>query len=341
MERNTFITPSLIRAFVVTFVFVTLASGLFWLDTFRGYNAEIAVLVVSKTNTHTSEDVADTLAELTRTLSFYTRVLADNDLIEDDFAGFPSDERKALWNERVSVRQQNGGSVLVIRATGETTGQTKLLAEQTAQTLFSVAGIYFNVRTEIDLRVIDGPFVVYELQKPYQFVVYSLATSLFVTTIFFFFLRVVPELLRKKKRQSPEVEAETPDESLPKHAYPEFHTGDSVPWIDPKKFIPAKPQMLSFENTEEETQYTESAPRFVSHAPAPMNLPTASDELDLPVADTSLPFTFEAQPKENEIFVADEDVVVPSEMSAESTPHEPTQEEYKRRLNELLANMDK
>src|SRR3990167_9926640 len=91
--RNKLLPPACwARAFLVTLFFVTLASGLFWLDFFRSYQAEVTVLVVSKTGTvQSSGDVAGNVAEIARTLSFYELVLAYNDLIDDAFEGYAPD----------------------------------------------------------------------------------------------------------------------------------------------------------------------------------------------------------------------------------------------------------
>jgi capsular polysaccharide biosynthesis protein len=355
--RNKFSTSSFGRAFVVTFVFVTLAAGLFWLDFFRGYSADVTVLVVSKSATQTSEDISANMAELTQTLSFYNRVLSDNDLIDDAFDGYAQDARKAAWQTLVTVTKQDGSGVMIVRAHGDDPESVKLLAQQTAQTMFSVAGLYYNVKTDVDMRIVDGPFVSYTLQNPLAYVGTVILTSLALTSIFFFFLRIVPKLfvVRKERKTFPAVDtlrvSANTDESIERHAYPEFHTGDAVPWIDPKKFVPQKPQTLSYESFENREPVVFGS-HTIKHASAPSNLPTAADDVDLPVADVeTLPFTFEALPEESDIVLprVDEEAVPPvmpdvvaiSESSVAQVPLEPTQEEYKRRLNELLATMEK
>jgi len=357
--RNKLTASSLGRAFIVTFFFVTLASCLFWLDFFRSYSAEVTVLVIPKSGTtQTFEGVADNMAELTSTLSFYDRVLRENDFIDDDFAGYAPDKRKEQWNNIVSVTKQNTSGVLVIRAIGETQERAKWLASQTAQTMFSFAGLYYNIKTDVDMRIVDGPLVSYVMERPLFYGGVSLLTSFSLTALFFFLLRIVPELIGRKKKNMPLPDTyplpvqSNFDETLTRRAYPEFGVGESVPWIDPKKFIPEKPHVLSFENQSYEGVNTSSAygSRTVKHAEAPVNLPTAYDEMDLPVADeSSLPFEFEALPDETDIPEPQEERVmmtlqeesVVSAPSVEPVRGEPTQEEYRRRLNALLAHEEK
>ena len=323
---NFFTSSSSKRAFVVAFVFVTLASALFWLDFFRSYRAEITVLVISKT-AMSSQEVAENMAEAVRTLSFYERVLSDNDLIDDDFEGYAPDKRKALWNDVISVKRQANSGALVLETKGDTPEKVKRLAKQTAQTLFSAAGLYYNVKTDIDMRVIDGPIVSYALAKPFLFGATSILTGLIVTSLFFFVLNAISEFAARQKTGTEKVQEK-------------FSIGETVPWIDPRKFIPSKPKELSFENASKELR----APQYVAHAPAPANLPVASEEIELPTAsEQDLPFEFETSPQEfEEMFSAEQGEPLGFPVRGEhsiqqSNRGEPTSEEYKRRLNELLS----
>jgi capsular polysaccharide biosynthesis protein len=326
---NFFISSSSKRAFVVAFVFATLAASLFWLDFFRGYRAEITVLVISKTEM-SSQEVAENMAEITRTLSFYERVLSDNDLIDDDFEGYVPDKRKALWNDVISVKRQANSSALFLETKGGTPEKTKRLAKQTAQTLFSVAGLYYNVKTDIDMRVIDGPIVSYRLAKPFLFGVTSILTGLIITSFFFFVLNAISQFVARPKTGTEKMQEK-------------FSIGETVPWIDPRKFIPSKPKELSFENVSKESR----APQYVAHAPAPANLPVAPEEIELPTTDENeIPFEFETLTQESEEMFSTEQgkplgFPVRGEHSIQqSNRGEPTSEEYKRRLNELLAGRE-
>jgi capsular polysaccharide biosynthesis protein len=316
VSSNFFASSSSKRAFVVAFVFVTLAASLFWLDFFRSYRAEITVLVISKTEM-SSQESAENMAEVARTLSFYERVLSDNDLIDDDFEGYAPDKRKALWNDVISVKRQTNSGALVLETKGDTPEKAKRLAKQTAQTLFSVAGLYYNVKTDIDMRVIDGPIVSYKLAKPFLFGVTSILTGLIITSLFFFVLNAISQFITRQKTGTEKMQEK-------------FAIGETVPWIDPRKFIPSKPKELSFEN--------------VSKAQAPANLPVAPEEIELPTADENdLPFEFETTPQEfEEMFSTEQGEPLGFPARGEHSiqqPNrgEPTSEEYKRRLNELLS----
>ncbi|OGI15513.1 MAG: hypothetical protein A2878_00190 [Candidatus Moranbacteria bacterium RIFCSPHIGHO2_01_FULL_54_31] len=337
------------RAFLVTLFFVTLASGLFWLDFFRSYQAEVTVLVVSKTGTvQSSGDVAGNVAEIARTLSFYERVLADNDLIDDAFEGYAPDARKKAWNDSVSVKRQDQSGTLVIQAHGETPEMAKRLAKQTAQSLFSVAGLYYNVKTDIDMRIIDGPIASYVLARPFLFGVTSLLSGLLVTALFFLLLNLVPGFMSRKSGKLYLSEARTKAPSFfdayaaPEKAYPEFSLGETVPWIDPKKFIPAKSPKLSFKGFEapvpapEEIYVPYPGTHSIAHAPAPANLPVADESQFLGDDEVPLPAVPEfGIPAEEPKALFPPTQGEPA--ASEAYRGEPTAEEYKRRLNELLS----
>jgi len=329
------IPPAFRRAFVVTLIFVISAFALFWLDFFRGYRAEMTVLVISKTEA-SSQEVAENAAELMRTLSFYNRVLADNDFIDDDFEGYSQDKRKALWNDAISIERKLGSGALVLQAKDDTPEKARRLVKQTAQTLFAVMGLYYNVKTDIDMRVIDGPIVAYVLQRPFFFGMTSVLSGLFVTLLFFGFLSAVSGFFTRQKGNFSRV-GDSDITATKKQAPLQFSTGAAVPWIDPRKFVPAKPETLSFEkdsSAKAEVPLAQTS-QYVAHASAPVNLPVASDEtLVSPVPDSIdkpvLPDVKYSEPTSEEYKHRLNDLLEQSE---------PTSEEYKRRLNDLLSGL--
>src|SRR5687768_2338352 len=87
-------------AMLVTFVFLTAASFLFWLDFFRAYETEMRILAIGR-STIPSAEITENLVEIGGTLSFYERVLAQHEDLEDKFAGMKPDERKRGWQSLV------------------------------------------------------------------------------------------------------------------------------------------------------------------------------------------------------------------------------------------------
>ncbi len=355
INKTSFLRSPWQRAFLVTLFFVTMAALLFWLDTFRLYQSEVRVFVMSKSPTVTTDEIVANLSELSKNLSFSERVFARNDLLDDDFSDYSKDERKALWNETVTVTQSDKSSVLTVTARKTTLEQARLLSEETVKEIFSIAGFYYNVKTDIDLRIVDEPIVKPVLAHPVRYVLTSFGSALGVTALFFGLLSVIPLLFAKRKRV---LVSEHPVQAAPpvKHEKmePTYSLGEAVPFIDPRKFIPTRPTTLSFGMSHEEEVIRQEIISSAPKAPAPANLPVASSsEVLFPGMETKvteLPFQFEEVPvKEG---VADippvtaqlNDVPAPYvPTSLEVTPQveikqgEPSVEEYKRRLNALLA----
>lgn len=319
------------RSFFVALCFVTLASLLFWLDSFRVYQSELRILVIPKTSTVAIDQVVENFAELSRNLSFYERVLAGNDLIDDHFEGYTKDERKAGWNKMVTVTRSAQSGVLVVSATEASPEAAKRLSEETGKALFAVASFYYNVKTDIDLRIVDEPIVKTTVATPVLYGVTSFGSALLLTTVFFVLLSALPALFGRRDRNRTD-----------------FPVGASVPYIDPQKFVPARPAM-SFEST---TNHREAEPVVT----APSEKPGANERL-LPGMDAELPFEFETSFPDDESETELTDLPVMNgfvESGVESAPvalpikqdeikkeevkkEEPTIEEYKRRLNELLS----
>jgi hypothetical protein len=200
------------------------------------------------------------------------------------------------------------------------------------------------------MRIIDGPFAAYVLVSPFLFGATSILTGLSVTLLFFWLLSAAPGFIGGRKAKILSSDASAAAEK----AYPEFALGETVPWLDPKKFIPARPSGLSFENAFQETSTAPltHASEYVAHAPAPANLPIADAAAQSPLTDeasedAAFPFEFETPAEEPQAIFSEEQggslgFPVRGEHAIETSPlapqtSEPTSDEYKRRLNELLS----
>ncbi len=324
------------RPFVVTFLCVSFAAFLFWLDMFRAYEAETKLLVIGKSASVDAGLAAGNLAEVVESLSFYERLIAETDQMEDSFEDFLPDRRRELWNKAVSARIEKGKSVIMIRARGETPEDARLLAKETAETLTSAAGLYYNVKTDLDIRIIDMPSVRAFVVTPVFYVGASLGTALLVTGVFFMFLFLAPRFFGKKTSE-PELVFRDDTAALA------YHIGDAVPYIDPRKFLPEKPSALLFEKPAKEDiikKETENQPlvRPSVKAAAPANLPVF-DESVPEEAEASLPMPEEVEEALEEISFPSrgEHEIVKAPIILAPRYDEPTVEEYKRRLNELLS----
>lgn len=347
------------RSFLVALVFVTLAAGLFWLDAFRGYRAETTVMVIGKSPLVNAPQAAGNLAALPLTLSFYDRLLQENDFLTDPSAGETPDQRKDDWNRTITVARQNGSGVFTLGVEDTDRERAERLAEASARTLVGLSGMYYNVKTDIDVRLVDGPILRTVVPDPVRYVATSVVTGVIMTGIFFLTLMFLPELFRLRpafRRAESASAAGQGADGTSKTGVTlsgQFGAPEMERYFDPEKFVPRKPATLSYETKEPSV---ESAPRpAVKTAPAPSALPVV-DALNLPVAEADLPFTFETPapplPTLSDVpdtFPETEDIVTVSAAdnappdtppSVSDKPSEPTVEEYKRRLNELLSGSE-
>ncbi|MEK7181789.1 MAG: hypothetical protein AAB615_03400 [Patescibacteria group bacterium] len=331
LSRNNFsLNQSWVRTFLVTLFFVTLASGLFWLDFFRAYRAETTIVVIGKGSlTASSDTVASNIAEIASTLRFYDRMVQDSEEVADAFSDLSPDQRKKRFQNIFSATHTPEESgVIVLSAFGSDRGSAEALATAGSETLFALSSFYYNIKTDVDLRVLEGPIVTTTVRSPLVFVLLSFFSALGVTGIFFLILHFLPSLFGKKQANR-----FTPVATQSQVSHKAFSAGESVPWIDPRTFIPVKPENLSFENAEPIVPESVSLGAHpVKKAGAPANLPVAESLSNLPFAtEDTLPFAFEEVKDEEEVLPVTEDV--PTEMVVS----EPTVEEYKKRLNELLG----
>ena len=368
-EKTALICSSWGCSFIVTLFFLSFAASLFWLDNFRSYEAKISILVIGKSASINPETVAANLVTLTETLSFYERILANTDKY-DIYEGFSSDKRKALWNEAVRAKHIKNSSVLTLDIIDASDSETRLLVKDTVQTLLATAGFYYNIRTDIDLRVIDGPFVKTVISKPFIYMFVSFGTGIITTVVFFIILNIIPRLF-KSGRQMGALFTSHKNEAHEEEFLP--HVNDyPMPYIDPRKFLPSRPSGLTFENLHNEEE-TASAKIPSTKAAAPQNLPIADNDYIATLAtNNEPPYVFQeislmdekdrleqkTIASQSASSASEEQKILEEIMFPENSAHieyaeprvsnkepdfssaswhgEPSVDEYKRRLNELL-----
>lgn len=313
--------------FFVTLVAVTLAAGLIWLDSFRGYQAEAVGLVIDRTGR--SADVAGTLSGLSETLPFYDRVLASNELLEEKHLGMTPDQRKAFWQDQVQVEVRSTGGIMHIRAFGENQDDARLLARGTVDTLFEMASYYYNIKSAVDVRLVENVVVKPVIRNPWLFAWYTGVSSLVVTSFFFGLISLLDRFLGGRSQNK--VQMDRSNQGT-------FLSPDTFKPIPPAHF-PVQEERTEYiapEAGEEELRVTSEVPyRSVTKASAPSNLPVLEED-NLPpllgaqarLVRSDIDATVEAQAMD-----------MPSAPIQEEAPRteEPSAEEYRQRLNDLLS----
>ncbi len=308
------------KTFLVTLVFLVASSALFWLDYFRAYQTEVSVLFVTKSE-QPAPVVADAMGSIMQTLTFAQR--ADENM--EDGALLPEtdskDVQKLDWNTNLSVATKSESGVLVFAQRATTEKESLDKARATLKTLMVATTIYYDQDHQVELRIIDKPITKLVIASWWKYILTVVASAVVLTTTFFLIL-----LGLSRKNEDQLVSSST-----------ESHIGESVVWLDPQKFVAVKPAALEFQQTEESKEETQSSEvlrpaKKVAHAPG--NLPIMAGALpQFGIEEVDL-VSEQHFPDEEETHMEDMPVVTEEEIFDPTA--EPTVEEYKRRLNELL-----
>lgn len=369
--------------FSVLALFFITAAAFVSLDTFRGYRAEVTVLVLPlSTNQTPAEQMVENIAILPTTVSFLDALLESDGRLSEfsDLDEQSINARSEQWNEMLAVRREGGSGIVTYTIKADTQEEATIFARQMAKVLFQKIGTYYDIRSEVSLRLIEGPLVRASLISPVTWVVLSVsigivaALSLMVLGVFLRLLIGTP----RRKTATPTAETLSPVSRPTDTAYPAIH---------PDTFVPKKPTVLFSEEgearaREEKREYNPyvitpnsqqvsgarnevTAPETAAFPVAPIETvsatsttqPIAVEPLSTPTsiattksaAPANLPFideaTFLAQfsseaTPESAPPEPDTDPIQPMETGQEpvtpSLPAEPTMEDYRRRLNELL-----
>jgi hypothetical protein len=148
------------RVYILALVFV-FTIFLLLLDSNRMYKSTISILIISKSEIAASqiEEINSNAVHFPKMLSFFERMLRDNSDIKDFTQGHTPDERKELWNKYLEVSEEKSGAKNIINISiyAKKQADSETLSKKTAQTLFSVMSGYYNVKTDLDMRIIEGP----------------------------------------------------------------------------------------------------------------------------------------------------------------------------------------
>jgi hypothetical protein len=318
------------KRIATAFVGVALVSAciaaLFLIDSFRSYSADTELLISPKSvqGAVETQAVRDSLRIIGSRRDFF---LEASD--EADMTG-------------IAFEEIGSGAVRVI-VTGENPIDARDAAIVVTRELFARIGKYYDIRDDIVVRSLGSPEVRTVIAHPLLWIVSSLLSGIAISIFFFICVLFLARLgfSLQRKGSSEHVRQAT---SLPER----FRKAESeVPASASEAFVPKKVEQ-SFFSFEPSGMPPQADYAHFHRGPAPENLPIASDDaeplpdflagmIDAKVspseeepAENIVP-TVPAAPTEIEPVVAD----TPPEIAA--SDREPTAEEYKRRLNELLS----
>jgi capsular polysaccharide biosynthesis protein len=125
----------------------------------NAYESEVDILVLAKspqTLSAISQITADAQT-IPLSLSFYNKLLENNPEIKDASAGLSDFQRKAFWDKKIRTKIINRSGVVRIEISDPDRSQAEIIASRTVRDLSKVFSRYYNIKTDLDIRIIDGP----------------------------------------------------------------------------------------------------------------------------------------------------------------------------------------
>lgn len=320
------------------------------LGSFKTYRSEISVMVSAKSQLAAEQQpvIISNMLELPTTLAFYDRLLKLNPDVRDVAEGLSSKQRKADWNEMLSVEQASfDASVIKIAITTNRQSDSVQLASKTVRTLFDTTAFYYDVKKDLDLRIVDGPITRVQVLGWYWLLAVSallgFAVAIMLNFVFFSDKKILGKkskffgknfFLELKKKPATLIENEL--ESLNKLYQSEQEQAEK-PFVFKKELenvAATEAQDEKFQEIKKITKELEPSkyPNFPEMPVRRHGQASAPD--NLPIGDDTFLFQPEVEPTKA-VAEAEEDLPVAEEIKKDIKA-EPTEEELKKRLNSLL-----
>ncbi|GEM_PF-4147135 len=296
--------------FLLEFIFV-IAFLIGSSDYFSFYRAYTTVTLFPSRSDFPTQTATENLAKLAGTLFLREKMTEEYPETKENWEKYSSDEQKKLWNKKMKATEK--GINLEISVTDKKADRATLLSRRTAATLIEVATRYYDPKKELTLRITDAAIVAKE-NRWNNWLIFSFLGGTSVALAVQFLLVALENFLRRKTF----IRKKTLDFHF---AFPKIPLSrEDARHVLAKKIEKEISIPASFPATEKKNFSVSKK------ASPPSNLP-----IGLPIGE--------------EIFLPDEetspalDIQAPM-ISAENTEHkehkEPSKEEIKKRLNQLL-----
>lgn len=327
--------------FWVAGIILSIAFSFLFISFNKAYTSSMIIFVNAKSETTAlqKDQIISNISEFPKTLALYDRLLKYNSDVKDLAADKPPAERKEYWNDLVSSEKISEDSSLIkISITTAQKNDAEKLAKKTTETLLYFTSVYYNIKDEIDLRIIENPATNLVARGWVWIIPLSLIMGFLFTFFFQYILLKRREIIANEyeaakenflydfKKEPVEISAEDEKKSL-ENLYLSDIPAD-IP-VEPKKtfagaIISGIQEMKKITKTLEKDKgypnFPEVPKRKTVVASAPDNLPVA-DESFLKQSTINI-----EQPTKPETQESPEIKIHP----------EPDQEQLKKRLNDLL-----
>ncbi len=310
--------------FVIAFI-ISIVAFLSFLDNNKEYHSEISIILIPKSEkaASDSEHIVENLKVLPTKLSFYNKLVRDEN-IKDDLSGLPDDQRRAMWNNDLQITREEGSSIITIDVIKEDSTEAKMLSKAVTANLLNIAGFYYDIKSDIDIRIIESPIVYSAFDNWASIILLSLATGFLISflvnsvlCLFFGYFQRKKDGLRKRFKETTWKKKDNLIKESGKLSEEKI--------LPEKKIIPEKKQ-------EEKPLPSPVAKIPQKGASAPENLPFVDEEYFRNNIIKNSGLAAKETPAEKPLVYAPEEV----KKEEPELYREPTREEFKKRLNQLL-----
>ena len=333
--------------FFVIAIVLSVVAFLVFLDGSKSYTVETSIILIPKSEkaAKDSEHIVENMRVIPTKVSFYDKMIKDN-YINDQFGGLSNNKKENSWNEIIKTTRDGKSSIVDISISGKDSENAEELSDATISTLINVMSFYYNIKDDIDIRIIQGPSTETHAGSWFLFAI----LSLIIGTIVSFLVSLVSEVI-SGVISSLIISKQNASKSNMKFDF-DFKLKKSFKTL-PEVEAPIKSKKEPEEKIGAAEKVAVEIPTLEKKSAAPTNLPTAPGELSFIDEDyfrTNIikgakPVQEKIQePETIEIKAAEtlqpEEVAQDKTKSEESVQEdlhrEPTQEELKKRLNQLL-----
>ncbi|MCX6761492.1 MAG: hypothetical protein NTY33_01415 [Candidatus Moranbacteria bacterium] len=308
---------------------------LFNLNKSGAYQSETDILILPKNETvaRNLDSVVGNFQQILTTLAFNDR-LSDGSEALAQGVDLPNYKRKEFWNSKLAVERMGASGVIRIKNFDTDSSLAQELNSDTVENLITIASNYYNVRTDLELRIIDGPIM---KKIVAQNLILTIAQSVLWSVLVYLILFLLfPFIFIKKEEKKRAIPGRDFSRNIPSLQKPlSAVLPEEENYFATKNFFGQAKKVEKVSIVEKTVPQKNSFslptfPSFGKKAPTPANLPVSED---------AVPDIF--RQKEVAIEEVEKEITAPTEKSKteqeEYISREATPEEVKARLNRLLG----
>jgi tetratricopeptide (TPR) repeat protein len=334
---------------IIVGVILAVTSFLLLLDSQKNYTSSFDILVIPKSTiaAYDQGEILANLGQFPKSLSFYENLLKNNPDINDFSSGKSINQKKQAWDDMVLVgRADPGSSILRLSITAKNQADGEILSQRTTRALIDTASQYYNIKTDIDFRIIDGPIVKSNTPGVWWILPLSLLLGCLGGMLLQMIVNPLEKMfainksLEKNEEANQDLRQDISKDAQKDGSYLEdlYKKEESdIPFSFEKYYEDSKANPLPMEELEHINKHVSKSmyPNFPEMPASSSFSTTASAPDNLPIADD---FIFMAEQHNETQLQPKQESEIP-EAAATTMGHqhqEPTEEELKNRLNQLL-----